>query len=182
MSDESCYYSPGEVLEDEKENGGGNGDDGLLARNLLMDFQDGVIKKETTTSNKPTASNREPMKVFLRIRPFTSQETKASEDQGCLKTLDEKTIILSAPSDSFTFKSSIRGIAEQTHQFSFTKVYDDNTTQKDIFDDSMIGTVKDFLDGINCLIFTYGVTNSGKVENLHMQCTFCFWRVYFASG
>ena len=176
MSDESCYYSPGEVPEDEKENGGGNGD-GLLARNLLMDFQDVELKKETA-SNKSTASNREPMKVFLRIRPFTAQETKASEDQGCLKTLDEKTIILSAPSDSFTFKSSIRGIAEQTHQFSFTKVYDDNTTQKDIFDDSMLAIVKDFLDGINCLIFTYGVTNSGKVDN--KICTaLCFGGIYF---
>ena len=157
MSDESCYYSPGEMPdEDEKENK--NACEDPLFRNLMSDFQN-----EMKTNGHKPSSNREPMKVFLRIRPFSSDEIKASESQGCLKLVDDKTVLLQAPQDSFTFKSSIRGIAEQTHQFSFSKVYDQDTTQKDIFDDSILGYVKDFLDGINCLVFTYGITNSGKV-------------------
>ena len=156
MSDESSYYSPGEVPDDEKENKVAKNDP--LFRNLMSEFQDDLKQN----ADKPS-DNREPMKVFLRVRPFSNDELKASEDQGCLKIVDEKAMLLRAPEDSFTFKSSIRGIAEQTHQFSFTKIYDENTTQKDIFDDSILGYVKDFLDGINCLIFTYGVTNSGKV-------------------
>ena len=159
MSDESCYYSPGEAPEDDKENDKARDDP--LFRNLMSDFQD-----EIKTNGDKRSSNREPMKVFLRIRPFSNDEIKASEAQGCLKLVDEKTVVLRAPQDSFTFKSSIRGIAEQTHQFSFSKVYDENTTQKDMFDDSILGYVKDFLDGINCLVFTYGVTNSGKVGNI----------------
>ena len=157
MSDESSYYSPGELPSDDKENENAQNNDPLF-RNLITDFQD-----EVKPNGSKSCDNREPMKVFLRIRPFSNNELKASENQGCLKIVDEKTVLLQAPQDSFTFKSSIRGIAEQTHQFSFTKVYGDNTTQKDIFDDSILGFVKDFLDGINCLIFTYGVTNSGKV-------------------
>ena len=153
MSDESSYYSPGEIAENEKEN-----NVSLLARNLMSEFQDEV----KTISNK-NAESREPIKVYLRIRPFSQDELKASEDQGCLTIMDDKTVLLSAPRDSFTFKSSIRGIAEQNHQFSFSKVYDEKISQKDIFDDAMLGYVKDFLDGINCLVFTYGVTNSGKV-------------------
>jgi len=156
MSDESCYYSPGEMPDDdEKENK--NASEDPLFRNLMSDFQN-----EMKTNGHKPSSSREPMKVFLRIRPFSSDEMKASESQGCLKLVDDKTVLLQAPQDSFTFKSSIRGIAEQTHQFSFSKVYDQDTTQKDIFDDSILGYVKDFLDGINCLVFTYGITNSGK--------------------
>lgn len=156
MSDESCYYSPGEAPDDEKENKNVNNDP--LFRNLMSDFQN-----ELKQNAEKSSDNREPMKVFLRIRPFSSEELKSSEDQGCLNLVDDKTVLLRAPQDSFTFKSSIRGIAEQTHQFSFTKVYDEKTNQKDIFDDSILGYVKDFLDGMNCLVFTYGVTNSGKV-------------------
>ena len=159
MSDESCYFSPGEVPEDEKENDPVRSDDPLF-RSLMSDFQD-----DLKTNGHKQSSNREPMRVFLRIRPFSSEEIKASEAQGCLKLVDEKTVLLQAPQDSFTFKSSIRGIAEQTHQFKFSRVYDENTSQKDIFYDSILGYVKDFLDGINCLVFTYGVTNSGKVES-----------------
>ena len=68
-----------------------------------------------------------------------------------------------APQESFQFKSSIRGVADQTHEFSFSKVFNDATKQKELFDDIMLPFVKDILDGQNGLVFTYGVTNSGKV-------------------
>ncbi len=156
MSDESLYYSAGEVEEARQDD-----DDSeiLIRKNLLADFDEPAVLRPKIERD------REPMKVYLRIRPFTPEELDAKEDQCCLDNLDGKTILLRAPQDSFTFKSSIRGIAEQTHQFSFSKVYNDAICQKEFFDDAILGCVKDFIDGINCLVFTYGVTNSGKVIN-----------------
>ncbi len=159
MSDESVYYSPGEVDSNEATN---EDSDVEVRKNLFAAFGD--EQGDGPKKSKTERPEREPMKVYLRIRPFTPEEIKSKEDQSCLDYLDRKTILLRAPEDSFTFKSSIRGIAEQTHKFSFSKVYNDSTCQKSFFDDSMLGYVKDFIDGINCLVFTYGVTNSGKVK------------------
>eukprot|EP00794_Sanderia_malayensis_P000460 gene460-1102_t len=157
MSDESVYYSPGEVDSTEAT----DDSDIEIRKNLLSAFDNEPLRKP-----KPgKLSDREPMKVYLRIRPFTPEEIKNKEDQSCVEYLDDqKSILLRAPQDSFTFK--IRGIAEQTHKFSFSKVFNDNTCQKEFFDNSMLGYVKDFLDGTNTLIFTYGVTNSGKTYTI----------------
>ncbi len=75
-------------------------------------------------------------------------------------------LIMQAPKDSFTFKSSKRGFGEMTHKFTFTRIFDEETNQKNLFDNTMLGTVKDFVDGQNCLVFTYGVTNAGKTYTI----------------
>lgn len=45
---------------------------------------------------------------------------------------------------------------------TFVKVYGPDTTQRQMFDGTAKGLVKDVLEGGNSLIFTYGVTNAGK--------------------
>ena len=82
---------------------------------------------------------------------------------GCVVLKDNGKVELRAPQDSFQFKSSIRGLADQTHEFSFSRVFDEKTQQKELFDEIMLPFAKDILDGQNGLVFTYGVTNSGKV-------------------
>ena len=81
---------------------------------------------------------------------------------------------ISAPRESFAFKSVTRGCTDQTHEFSFTHVFKESTSQKEIFDDTMLPFVKDILGGQNCLVFTYGVTNSGKVDYLLRLFCCCF--------
>ena len=71
-----------------------------------------------------------------------------------------------APKDSNTYKNSQHGTAKQTHKFTFSKIFKEDTTQKMFFDQTVLGVVKDFIDGQNCLVFTYGVTNSGKTYTI----------------
>ena len=80
------------------------------------------------------------------------------ESGSCLK--------MCAPKDSFAFKSSQRGFGDMTHKFTFTRIFGEETSQKTLFDDTMLATVKDFVDGQNCLVFTYGVTNAGKTYTI----------------
>lgn len=86
-------------------------------------------------------------------------------------------MVTHAPSSSHTFKNCSyghgQGKMERTHhRFTFSRIFDENTTQKAFFDDTVLGTVKEFIDGQNCLLFTYGVTNSGKtytVQGIHID-------------
>jgi len=91
---------------------------------------------------------------------------------GCVVLKDNGKVEFSAPKDSFQFKSSIRGLTDQTHEFSFSRVFDDKTHQKELFDEIMLPFVKDILDGQNGLVFTYGVTNSGKVLTVSLVIFF----------
>ena len=47
-------------------------------------------------------------------------------------------------------------------RFTFTHIYGPSTSQKDVFEESTLGLVNDFVKGQSILLFTYGATNSGK--------------------
>ena len=46
--------------------------------------------------------------------------------------------------------------------YTFSHVFPPNTTQSEFFTKTTLPLVQDVLQGQNALIFTYGVTNSGK--------------------
>ena len=86
--------------------------------------------------------------------------------QKCIDVINDNTIVAHAPKDSHTFKNSVHGNTKASNKFTFSKIFREDTSQKDFFDSAMLGTVKDFVDGQNCLVFTYGVTNSGKTYTI----------------
>ncbi|XP_042204829.1 kinesin-like protein KIF20B [Homarus americanus] len=103
----------------------------------------------------------ETLRVYLRVRPSLPEETSQQEDTH-IDIFDDHSLILTAPASSHTFKNSIHGITKLNQKFTFSHIYGPSTTQKEIFDNSTLGLVKDFINGQNCLLFTYGATNSGK--------------------
>ena len=52
------------------------------------------------------------------------------------------------------------------HQATFDHIYDDKTTQSEIFNQIGRTSVKDVLQGYNCTILTYGQTGSGKTHTV----------------
>ncbi|XP_045115154.1 kinesin-like protein KIF20B isoform X2 [Portunus trituberculatus] len=103
----------------------------------------------------------ENLRVYLRVRPRLEGEVQQNEDTQ-VDIIDDRSVILTAPTCSNTFKNSVRGISKLTHKFTFTHVYGPSTTQEDLFRSSSLNLVTDFVSGQNCLLFTYGATNSGK--------------------
>ena len=79
---------------------------------------------------------------------------------------DDRTLVVQAPRDSCTFKGAAYGFQKAQQKFTFTKIFTELASQKEFFDDTMLATVKDFIDGQNCLLFMYGVTNSGKTYTI----------------
>ncbi|XP_048577376.1 kinesin-like protein KIF20B isoform X3 [Nematostella vectensis] len=141
-----------EISPDEPEIDGGE-----IRKNLFDDFKE--LDPQTPDNG------REYMRAYLRIRPFTEDEKGKDENKDCMEIEGESAILLNAPRDSFTFKNEKRG-REVTHRFTFSRVFGPETTQKDFFDETSLGLVRDFVDGQNCLVFTYGVTNSGKTYTI----------------
>ncbi|XP_075876669.1 kinesin-like protein KIF20A isoform X1 [Nelusetta ayraudi] len=110
--------------------------------------------------------NAERMNVFLRIRPLTDAERNKGEEQGCVSVQNEETLLLKAPKESQNMKTAERGITQSMHKFSFTKIFPPETTQQQFYDSTMRKMVKDVLHGENRLLYTYGVTNSGKTYTI----------------
>ena len=72
-------------------------------------FDDSKEKDDKETSVK------EPIKVYLRIRPLTPEERRNNEDQGCVIKRDNTSVELRAPPSSFTFKSANHGARYPYH-------------------------------------------------------------------
>ncbi|KAK2162882.1 hypothetical protein LSH36_90g06044, partial [Paralvinella palmiformis] len=86
---------------------------------------------------------------------------------NCIRVDGDNTLVAFAPKDSNTYRNAQhqvgRGISQK---FTFSKIFNDKVGQKQFFDEAVLGTVKEFISGQNCLVFTYGVTNSGKTYTI----------------
>ncbi|XP_057633919.1 kinesin-like protein KIF20B isoform X2 [Chionomys nivalis] len=100
------------------------------------------------------------LQVCLRIRPFTQSE-KEHETEGCVQVLDSQNVLLKDP-QSILGQLNEKGSAQMAQKFSFSKVFGPETSQKEFFLGCIMQPVKDLLKGHSRLIFTYGLTNSGK--------------------
>ncbi|CAI5673776.1 unnamed protein product [Oreochromis niloticus] len=110
----------------------------------------------------PGAAEQQTMSVYLRVRPFSKEELSNNEDQACVVIENSQTMTLNAPKGSATMKSSEKGIGMSLHKFSFSQIFGPDTTQAELFENTVKSQMSDFLDGKNALIFSYGVTNAGK--------------------
>ncbi|XP_017686470.1 PREDICTED: kinesin-like protein KIF20A isoform X5 [Lepidothrix coronata] len=118
--------------------------------------------ESTVLPNMEEQQVYQPLKVFLRVRPFSIAELESHESQGCVTIEDAQTVILNAPKESSAMKSSERGIGHAVHRFTFSQVFGPETTQSEFFESSMKEIVRAYVNGVNGLVFTYGVTNAGK--------------------
>jgi kinesin family member 20 len=108
----------------------------------------------------------ERIKVYLRIRPFTEQERSVALDESCISVENEHSVVLLPPRQSHAFRASMYGVSRQQHRFLFNRVFKEDTTQMQFFDEAVKDTITEFVDGQRCLVFSYGVTNSGKTYTM----------------
>ncbi|XP_040110664.1 kinesin-like protein KIF20B isoform X4 [Oryx dammah] len=107
-----------------------------------------------------SSESKDYLQVCLRVRPFTQTE-KEHESEGCVYILDSQTVVLKEPQCALG-RLSEKSSGQMAQKFSFSKVFGPETTQKEFFQGCILQPVKDLLKGQSRLIFTYGLTNSGK--------------------
>ncbi|NXL52232.1 KI20A protein, partial [Podilymbus podiceps] len=158
FSDEDVAASP--VLESTATGFGAD-----VRKDLLSEFS--AISPNLEGSQQAVAEdNNGKLKVYLRVRPLKSIELEKGEDQGCVCIENSETLLLKAPKDSFTMRNTERGVGQAAHRFSFTQIFGPDVGQKLFFDETMKQVVKDVLNGQNWLVYTYGITNSGKTHTI----------------
>ncbi|KFV96971.1 PREDICTED: kinesin-like protein KIF20A [Eurypyga helias] len=135
-----------------------------VRKDLLSEFS--AISPNLEGSQEAVAEDSGKLKVYLRVRPLKSTEVEKGEDQGCVCIENSETLLLKAPKDSFTMRSTERGVGQAAHRFSFTQIFGPDVGQKLFFDATMKQVVKDVLNGQNWLVYTYGITNSGKTHTV----------------
>uniref|UniRef100_A0A8C7HUY3 Kinesin-like protein n=1 Tax=Oncorhynchus kisutch TaxID=8019 RepID=A0A8C7HUY3_ONCKI len=93
------------------------------------------------------------VQVYCRIRPLG-----ATDEECCIEMISSTTIQLHAPDG---IKANRNGEYKET-QYSFKKVFGIQTSQIELFEDVAKALVDDLIHCKNGLLFTYGVTGSGK--------------------
>ncbi|XP_067104977.1 kinesin-like protein KIF23 isoform X1 [Osmerus mordax] len=102
---------------------------------------------------KTSNTQKDPVGVYCRIRPLG-----AEDEECCIEMISSSTIQLHAPDG---LKANRNGEYKET-QYSFKKVFGIQTTQNELFKDVAKPLVEDLIHCKNGLLFTYGVTGSGK--------------------
>ncbi|XP_069836456.1 kinesin-like protein KIF20B isoform X2 [Dendropsophus ebraccatus] len=130
-----------------------------IRTNLSEQF---LLEEDTESEQKISSDAKEPMQVFLRVRPFTGPEIEQKESQDCVSIPDLCSVLVKAPVSSQASRLSDKGSGSVAQKFTFTHVFGPETTQSQFFEGTIKKQVVDFMKGQNRLIFTYGVTNAGK--------------------
>uniref|UniRef100_A0A8C5LGC0 Kinesin-like protein n=1 Tax=Jaculus jaculus TaxID=51337 RepID=A0A8C5LGC0_JACJA len=110
-----------------------------------------IIKKGSQTNLK------DPVGVYCRVRPLG-----LPDQESCIEVINSTTVQLHTP-EGFRFNRN--GDYKET-QYSFKQVFGTHTTQKELFDVVAHPLVDDLVHGKNGLLFTYGVTGSGKTHTM----------------
>ncbi|XP_053319559.1 kinesin-like protein KIF23 isoform X1 [Spea bombifrons] len=107
---------------------------------------------------KPSnADQKDPVGVYCRVRPLSP-----SDQECCIEVINETTVQLHPPDGH---KVNRNGEYKET-QYSFKQVFGTQITQKELFDVVAKPLVEDLIHGRNGLLFTYGVTGSGKTHTM----------------
>ncbi|OJD27618.1 hypothetical protein ACJ73_00997 [Blastomyces percursus] len=134
--------------------------------------------------------------VTVRVRPFTIREaaqlTKCDDSmlflgdgslaavptpkliqkgiRPVVKVMDDKCLVFDPPEDNpvHRFSRSVvpngKRVKDQT--FMFDRVFDENTTQGDVYEATTRGLLDSVLDGYNATVFAYGATGCGKTHTI----------------
>ncbi|XP_045386680.1 kinesin-like protein KIF23 isoform X6 [Lemur catta] len=109
------------------------------------------VKKGSQTNLK------DPVGVYCRVRPLSFPDQEC-----CIEVINNTTVQLHTPEG---YRLNRNGDYKET-QYSFKQVFGTHTSQKELFDVVANPLVDDLIHGKNGLLFTYGVTGSGKTHTM----------------
>lgn len=99
----------------------------------------------------------DPVQVYCRARPINNQN-----EEACVDVISSKTVSLRPPEMSSNYKIS----ASREMQYTFKHVFDKESTQHEVYAMVAQPLVESLIRGRNGLLFTYGVTSSGKTYTM----------------
>jgi len=91
--------------------------------------------------------------------------------RAVIKVMDEKCLIFDPPEDQAVTRFSRSTVGPQGKRakdqtFAFDRVFDDTTTQGDVYEATTKPLLDSVLDGYNATVFAYGATGCGKTHTI----------------
>ncbi|KAF7503698.1 hypothetical protein GJ744_003376 [Endocarpon pusillum] len=142
------------------------------------------------------AGGASSISVTVRVRPFTIREaaqlTKCDDSpfllgdgslaavptpklaqkglRSVIKVVDDKCLVFDPPEDNPVQKFS-RSVVPQGKRvkdqtFGFDRIFDENTSQGDVYEATTKSLLESVLDGYNATVFAYGATGCGKTHTI----------------
>ncbi|XP_053934154.1 kinesin-like protein KIF23 isoform X4 [Cuculus canorus] len=100
---------------------------------------------------------KDPVGVYCRVRPLSHPD-----QERCIEVISETTVQIHPPD---RYRTARNGEYREM-QYSFKEVFGTLVVQKELFDVVAKPLVEDLIHGKNGLLFTYGVTGSGKTHTM----------------
>lgn len=115
------------------------------------------LAPKTPIQRQLSNSASDPVQVYCRVRPLQSQN-----EESCVEVISTKTVCLRPPETASNYKTT----ALREMQYTFKHVFDKNSTQPETYATVAQPLVEGLIKGKNGLLFTYGVTSSGKTYTM----------------
>lgn len=100
--------------------------------------------------------SKDPVQVYCRLRPM-----QFSKDVSCIRVTSNTTLVITPPASAVNIRSNSKEI-----ETTFTRVFKPDVTQQEVFKVVALPLVENLVQGRNSLLFTYGVTGSGKTYTM----------------
>nr|XP_012220957.1 PREDICTED: kinesin-like protein KIF20B isoform X1 [Linepithema humile] len=138
-------------------------------KNLLSLYE----VEESNFSNENESEHSESqtlqtVKVYLRLKPFPKKLKLTEEQQDAYKIISSTTLVTKLPmvDNNISSIKQYRSSEIMGKKFTFSQTFGPETTQLELFKQTVQQQMIEFLAGHNCTIMTYGTTNSGKSYTL----------------
>lgn len=118
-----------------------------------------MLPPKTPKSRKVSNENliKDPVQVFCRIRPMQSEG-----DLSCVRVVQSNTVALIPPESAVNYKIN----NNKETRYVFKHIFDVDSTQHECFTTVAQPLVEGLIKGRNGLLFSYGVTGSGKTYTM----------------
>ncbi|VTZ66788.1 kinesin-8, putative [Plasmodium chabaudi chabaudi] len=121
------------------------------------------ITPTSTKANKNEKDITYNMNVVIRCRPMSNSE-KNEGAKNVIKIMDNKMIVLLDPCDNSD--NVLRQNRTKEKRYCFDYVFDENSTQEDVYNNSVKPLVDAVIKGYNSTVFAYGATGAGKTHTI----------------
>uniref|UniRef100_UPI0037E98CE0 kinesin-like protein KIF18A n=1 Tax=Semicossyphus pulcher TaxID=241346 RepID=UPI0037E98CE0 len=114
------------------------------------------------------------VKVVVRVRP-TSDTEKRENCRNVVQVVDNNMLIFDPKEEDMSCFGSqrvrnrnrnINKRANKDLKFVFDHVFNEDSTQVDIFENTTKGVLDGVMNGFNCTVFAYGATGAGKTHTM----------------
>ncbi|XP_041839250.1 kinesin-like protein KIF18A [Melanotaenia boesemani] len=112
------------------------------------------------------------VKVVIRVRPTNDRE-KQENCRNVVQVVDSHMLIFDPKEEDMSCFGSQRARnrninkrANKDLKFVFDHVFNENSTQVDIFESTTKGVLDGVMNGFNCTVFAYGATGAGKTHTM----------------